>query len=264
MRKLSFLLALFCIVSCSNKKESKATPTSETKTELTNSENKEVKPIFEKHLKDGIILNGQVKLFDEKLNQIGKLDVKEISKIQILEKSSSIYNIDNSTDYCLKSNFIKIKYKGNDYIVFGKDAYAIDEDNKYDFTNNDQKFSVFSIANFEMGAYGSEDGSTGCDDFSLLIIYNKNHQKYSTLAIPENQEYKSNTKFANLIHDDGSMEDVYNAKVVNDSLIMGIKISYQEGYGSYFLKTSIEDNFRKSEVVDVKRFDDESVYKQLK
>ena len=52
--------------------------------------------------------------------------------------------------------------------------------------------------------------------------------------------------------------------MVNDSLIMGIKISYQEGYGSYFLKTSIKDNFRKSEVVDVKRFDDESVYKQLK
>jgi hypothetical protein len=84
------------------------------------------------------------------------------------------------------------------------------------------------------------------------------------LLFLKTQEYKSNTKFANLVHDDGSMEDIYNAKVSNDSLIMGIKISYQEGYGSYFLKTSFKDNFSKSEITDVKRFDEESVYKQLK
>lgn len=266
MKHLSVLFLVFLIISCSNKKESEKIKTPETKTEATNSANKnqEEKLTFEKYSKDGIVLNGQLQVFDENLNKIEELEIKEISKIKILEKSTSIYNIDKSKDYCLKSNFIKIEYKGKNYIVFGRDVYEIDESKKIDFAHNDEKFAIFSIVNFEMGAYGGDDGSTGCDDFSLLIILNKNSQKYTTLAIPENQEYKSNTKFANLVHDDGSMEDVYNAKVLNDSLIMGIKISYQEGYGSYFLKTSFKDNFSKSEITDIKRFEEESVYKQLK
>jgi hypothetical protein len=263
MKKLPILL-LFFIISCTQKKESQAIQTSKTKTEATDSKNKVVKPKFEKYLKEGIVLKGELQLFDENLNKTEKLEVKEISRIEILEKSTTLYNIDKSNDYCLKSNFIKIKYKENSYIIFGKDVYEIDPEGKFDFINNDEKFSVFSISNFEMGAYGGEDGSTGCDDFSLLMILNKNNQIYYTLAIPENQEYKSNTKFANLIHDDGSMEDIYNAKVLNDSLIMGIKISYQEGYGSYFLKTSFKDNFTKSKISDQKRFDDESQYNALK
>jgi len=266
MKHLSVLFLVFLIISCSNKKESEKIKTPETKTEATNSANKnqEEKLTFEKYSKDGIVLNGQLQIFDEKLNKIEELEIKEISKIKILEKSNSIYNIDKSKDYCLKSNFIKIEYKGKNYIVFGRDVYEIDESKKIDFARNDEKFAIFSIVNFEMGAYGGDDGSTGCDDFSLLIILNKNNQKYTTLAIPENQEYKSNTKFANLVHDDGSMEDIYNAKVLNDSLIMGIKISYQEGYGSYFLRTSFKDNFNKSKITDRKRFEEESVYKQLK
>lgn len=267
MKQLSILLLVSFIISCSNKKESEKIKTPETKSEVQNSANKnqEVKSIFEKYSKDGIVFNGRLPVFDEKLHKIDELEIKEISKIEILEKSTSTYNIDNSTDSCLKSNFVKIKYKEKNYILFGRDVYEIGEGEKFDFANNNETFSVFSIANFEMGAYDEgDDGSTGCDDFSLLIILNKNRQKYSTLAIPENQEYKSNTKFANLLHDDGSMEDIYNAKVLNDSLIMGIKISYQEGYGSYFLKTSFKDRFNKSEISNMKRFDDENVYKKLK
>jgi hypothetical protein len=266
MKQLSILLFVFFIISCNNKKESEKVKTPEIKTDLTNSENQnqEAKSIFKKYSKDGILLTGRLPVFDEKFHKIKEIEIKEISKIKILEKSTSIYNIDNSNDYCLKSNFMKVEYKDKNYILFGRDVYEIDESEIFDFTNNDEKLSLFSVANFEMGAYGGEDGSTGCDDFSLLMILNKNNQKYFTLAIPENQEYKSNTKFANLIHDDGSMENVYHATVLNDSLIMGIKISYQEGYGSYFLRTSFKDNFSKSKITDQKRFEEESVYKQMK
>ncbi len=267
MKQFSILFLLFFIISCGNKKESEKKQTPETtKTDIKASADRsqEIKPIFEKYSKEGIVLNGQLQVFDEKLNKIDKLEVNEISKIEILEKTTSIYNIDHSRDYCLKSNFVKIKYKEKNYILFGRDVYKIDESDQFDFKDNsNEKFSIFSVANFEMGA-SDEDGLTDCDDYSLLVVLNQNTNKYSTIKNPEIQEYYPSQKFATLAHDDGSLENIYNVKVAYDSLIVGIKISYQEGYGSYFLKTSFKDNFSKSYITDRKRFEEESVYKQLK
>lgn len=266
MKHLSVLFLVFLIISCSNKKESEKIKTPETKTEATHSANKnqEEKLTFEKYSKDGIVLNGQLQIFDEKLNKIEELEIKEISKIKILEKSTSIYNIDKSKDYCLKSNFIKIEYKGKNYIVFGRDVYEINHNENFDFKNsNNESFSVFPVTNFEMGA-SDDEGLTTCDDFSLLIVLNQKDNTYSTIKNPEAEDYYPSQKFAALAHDDGSLENIYNIKVVNDSLILGIKISYQEGYGSYFLRTSFKDNFSKSKITDRKRFEEESVYKQLK
>ncbi|SMP32476.1 hypothetical protein SAMN06265346_11531 [Flavobacterium hercynium] len=267
MKKLIVLSALYLMVSCGNKEQSKPTQTDTEEKELPANvavTEKESKPEFKKYLRKGILLKELIQVFDKDLNVIETIDIKEITEVEILAKSIAMYNLAKSTDYCLKSNFIKINYKEKELIVFGSNIYEINEKEKFDFkSEKNEAFSVFSMTNFQMGA--SDDvGLTGCDDFSLLIILNHKDNKYKTLAIPDNQEYKSKTKFANLVHDDGSSEEIYNAKVVNDTLVMGIKIGYQEGYGSYFLKTALKDNFTKSEIADVKRFEEESTYNELK
>jgi len=266
MKKLIVLSAFYLIVSCGNKEQSKPaqTTTEEKEVPANVATEKESVPEFKKYLRKGILLKEPIQVFDKDLNVIETLDIKEITEVQILAKSTAMYNLAKSTDYCLKSNFIKINYKGKEHIVFGSSIYEINENAKFDFkSEKNEAFSVFSITNFQMGA--SDDVElTGCDDFSLLVILNHKDNKYTTLAIPDNQEYKSKTKFANLIHDDGSSEEIYNAKVINDTLVMGIKVGYQEGYGSYFLKTALKDNFSKSEIANIKRFEEESSYNELK
>lgn len=266
MKKVIILFSLFFIISCADKDQKKpiqiAVEEKEVPANLATQ--KESKPEFTKYLKKGILLIGQIQVFDEELNALETIDIKEITEVQILAKTTSMYHLAKSTDYCLKSNFIKINYNKKERIVFGNGVYEINEKEKFDFkSEKNEAFSIFSMTNFQMGA--SDDvGLTSCDDFSLLLLLNHKDNQYITLAIPENQEYKSNTKFANLVHDDGSSEEIYNAKVVNDTLVIGIKVGYQEGYGSYFLRTDLKDNFTKSEIADVKRFEEESRYNALK
>nr|WP_199000265.1 hypothetical protein [Flavobacterium sp. ASV13] len=259
-----FILVLF-IIGCQNKKEDQVKDSSLIKTDsLSNSESKPdtTKLSFKKYQKEGILLKGVVKFYDRNLNLTGKFEVDEITKIQILEKSTEQYNIEKSTDYCSKSNFVKIKYKDNDYLVFGQDVYEINQKEKHDVLYNDN-LTILSVTNFEMGA-SDEEGLTDCDDYSYLLVFNKKTNQYSTIEMPENQDEIRNQKFASLTHDDGSSEEIYSCKAINDTLILGIKISYQEGYGSCFLKTSIKENFIKSVFTDKNRFDDENAFKKLK
>ncbi|TRX38022.1 hypothetical protein FNW52_03730 [Flavobacterium sp. ZT3R18] len=267
MKKTLLLLPALFIMSCGSKTESNSDKISQIKTDTSNNlqEKKEVaKTNFEKYSKEGILLIGSIKFFDENFKEIGKLEIDEISKVQISEKSITLFNIDKSKDYCLKSNFLKIGYKQKEYILFGQDVYEINKAEKIDFQNEKNKaFSIFPITNFEMGA-SDDNGLTGCDDFSYLILLDKKNEKYSTITAPKNQENNSTIKFANLVHDDGSFEKIYNVKVINDSLILGIKVSYQEGYGSYNLKSSFKDNLENSIIANQNRFDEETKYKELK
>ncbi|HSD09121.1 hypothetical protein [Flavobacterium sp.] len=267
MKKALLLLPAIFILSCGSKTESNSDKISEIKTGKSNNlekEKEEPKTNFEKYSKEGILLIGSIKLFDENFKEIGELKINEISKVQILEKSSTFFNIENSKDYCLKANFIKIGYKGKKYLVFGREVYEINKTENLDFQNEKKEaFSIFPITNFEMGA-SDDNGSTGCDDFSYLILLDKKNEKYSTITAPKNQENNSTTKFANLVHDDGSAEEIYNVKVINDSLILGIKVSHQEGYGSYNLKSSFKDNFGNSIESNRNRFYEETKYNELK
>lgn len=267
MKQVLSIFILLLILSCGNKSENKTEKESEIKTDtLSNSTNEkeETKITFEKYTKDGILLNGEITLFDDKLNKIGKIEIKEISKVQILEKSTNIYNIESSKDYCLKSNFIKINYKSKNYTIFGREIYEINDKEKFDFQNEKKEnFTIFPITNFEMGG-SDDDGLTSCDDFSYLVVYNKTNNKYSTISSPKNQENHSNEKFANLLHDDGSEEKIYHVKMVKDSLILGIKVSYQEEYGSFYLRTSFKDNFKNSIITNKNRFEEVEEYNELK
>lgn len=265
MNKIASVFILVLLISCTNKTEPKALKTTESKTDFLQISEKEKAIInFENYLKDGIVLKGFLNLFNEDLNQIGTLEIKEISKIKILEKSTASYNVGETSDTCLKSKFLKITYKNQEYIAFGNNIYEINDNQKFDFINDlKETFSIFPITNFEMGA-SDDDGLTGCDDFSYLIIESHKENNFLSISNPINQENYSNQRFANLIHDDGSQEKIYAVNVVEDSLFLNIKVSYQEGYGSFTLKSSFKDNFQNSVLSNLKRFDDEKTYNELK
>ena len=104
-----------------------------------------------------------------------------------------------------------------------------------------------------MGA-SDENGLTDCDDYSLLIVYNENKQKFNTINYNNNEKVK-------LLHDDSSNEQIYKVSVEKDTLIIGIKAFHQEGGRMYNLKTTFKNNFTKSIIFDRKIFEENELEK---
>ena len=251
-----YLLSLLLLISCENKKDDTKAEISKVKTDSVKTPKQEItgaKIEFENYARKGILLKGMLPVFDNNLVETRKILINENSNVNILEKSKKIYNIGKSADNCLKSNFVKINFNGQNIIVFGQNIYEIDEKQKFSF-QNDQKnnFSIFPVTNFEIGA-SDYDGLTGCDDFSYLIIADKNDHLYP-ISSPKNKGNRSNEKFAILVHDDGMLETIDNVKIVKDSLIVKVNVNYQEGFGSYHLNTCLKDNFSNSTITKEKRF----------
>lgn len=216
------------------------------------------KVVFEKHPSSGIIIYQNNRLFDENLNEIGQIYSKGFEKVQILERTKIMYNLKNSSEYCEKAYFIKIKYDNKECIVFGKEVFEIDKEQIFSFQNIDgDKFSLFPVANFKMGA-SDENGLTGCDDYSFLIIENESNQTFTSINYPINGNSHNIRKLekAVLIHDDSADERIQNVSIKNDTLVIGIKAIYQEGGSTFNLKTTFKNNFSKSIITDKVNFEE--------
>lgn len=231
-----------------------------TKTLTTVEKNNEVEKVeFVKHQTYGILLNQNNRLFDENLKGFGAIYSRGFEKVQILEITKKMYNLENSSDNCEKAYFVKIKYDNKNCIIFGKEVFEINSKQLFDFHNSKgDKFSIFPVTNFAMGA-SDDDGLTGCDDYSILIIENKKDKTFGTIGYPEKTKSRNNKtlKEAVLFHDDGAEEKIYNVSTIKDTLIVGIKAIYQEGGGKYNLKASFKDNFSKSIITDKIYFEEE-------
>lgn len=209
--------------------------------------------LFREYVTDGIFLKGDVRVYNNKLKKIGALSIPFIEPVKILSKTTLMYNVENSTDICDKACFVKVRYQNQEYIVFGKDIYEINNNEKHVAINEkQQKIVLLSITNFEMGA-SNEEGLTGCDDFSILMIHNNTTNKYLMVQFPENDSIRTgnfNPKQAVLFHDDGSDDKIYKLSIIEDTLIIGIKSIYQEGGASFNLKTLYGKDFSKSKITD--------------
>lgn len=214
---------------------------------------------FEKYQAAGIIIYQNNRLFDENLNEIGQIYSKGFEKVQILERTKKMHNLKNSSEDCEKAYFIKIKYNNQDCIIFGKEVFEINPEQIFSFQNlNGEKFSLFPVTNFEMGA-SDENGLTGCDDYSILIIENKAKRTFTSINYPINGTNHTIQKLkkAVLIHDEGSNEIIQNVSTKNDTLVIAIKSIYQEGGSSFNLKTTFKDNFSKSIITEKINFEEE-------
>ncbi len=258
MKNLFYILTLLLLISCRQRNSGSTTETDDRKNVIAESSIlSENKIKFEKYVADGLFLKGEIRLFDGNLNSIGKLEIDKITLVQILEKSFTMYNIENSTENCAKAYFLKVEYLNKNYIVFGKDIYKINNDMKFNVqSENQEKLILFPITNFKMGA-SDEDGLTGCNDYSLLVLQNETKGQYSLMKYPENEDIhgKSACKYAVLFHDDGSNERIYKVSIKQDTLVIGIKAWYQEGGSIFNLKANLSADFPDTRISNRIRFD---------
>jgi len=267
MKTLLYISTLILLISCGQKNSNS---TSESKKNNKDSISKtsnltDSKIEFKKYVADGMFLKGKIRLFDNNLKIIGKLEIDKITLAQILEKSTKMYNVEGQTDNCEKAYFLKVKYLDNDYLLFGQDVYEINNKQKISTQNeNREKLTLFPITNFKMGA-SDEEGLTTCDDYSLLVLLNENKNQYSLMKYPNNEDIhgEASNKYASLFHDDGSEEKIYKLTVKQDTLVIGIKATYQEGGSVFNLKVKLSGEPPETRISDRIRFETDEELKKM-
>lgn len=258
MRTLINISILLLLIGC-GQKSSNLTTESNSKENDSNIKTSiwiESKIEYKKYIVDGMLLKGKFRIIDSE-QKISNLEVDKITLVQILEKSTKMYNIQGETDNCEKAFFLKIKYQDKDYIVFGQDVYEINKLQKISTQNEKQeKLTLFPITNFEMGA-SDEDGLTGCDDYSLLVLLNEKVNHYTLMKYPNNEDIhgSATNKYASLFHDDGSEEKIYKLTVNQDTLVIGITATYQEGGSVFNLKAILSSDLPETFISDRIRFE---------
>ena len=209
---------------------------------------------FKKYIANGMFIKGKVRLLDINLNSIGKLAIDEITPVQILEKSTKIYNIEDNTEDCERAYLLKVRYRGNDYTVFGQDIYEINNNMKFSVVNEqDETLTLFPIKQLKIGASHDDGGwfLTGCSDYSLLVLQNETKNQYSLMKYPENDnEIRNPLKYAVLFSDEGVGEKIYKLSIRQDTLIVGIKALYQESGSVYNLKAKLSSDLPKTKISD--------------
>lgn len=269
MKTLSYISIILFLISCGQKSNNltanalKVINQDSIQQVLPSSEKSKIE--FKTYAANGMFLKGNIRLFDNNLKNIGKIEIDKTTLVQILEKSDKMYNIEGSTENCDKAYFLKVKYQNKDYTVFGQDVYEINNEQKLSTTNDKkEKLTIFPITNFEMGA--SDDvGLTACDDYSLLILFNEKKNHYSLMRCPSNEEVHNTetNKYARLFHDEGSEEKIYKLTVKQDTLIIGIKAVYQEGGSVFNLKVKLSDEMPTTKISDRIRFDTDEELKKM-
>lgn len=267
MKALIYILTLLLLISCGQKTNNSTTESKIIKNDsiVKISNLTESKIEFKRYVVDGIVLKGDFRTFDNDKHIKEKLKVDQMAFVQILEKSTKMYNIEGKTDNCEKAFFLKVKYLDKEYTVFGQDVYEINKQQKFCTQNEKQeKLTLFPITNFEMGA-SDEDGLTGCDDYSLLVLQNEKENKYILMKYPNNEDVhgKATNKYASLFHDDGSEEKIYKLTVKQDTLVIGIKATYQEGGSVFNIKAKLSGDFPETSISDRVRFETDEELKKM-
>lgn len=258
MKHYFLAIAILSVVSCSGNKHPVADQSLQT--DSVPSATKDAgKPEFESYKADGLLLPDKFMCYDDSLKPVMEVVIDSLSPVQIVAKSKNKHLFRPGDNECLKANYLRINYGGKDYIVFGRYVYEIEKENRFTVSHNEEKFEVNTIINFELGA-SDEDGLTGCDDFSYILLKRLSDNHYSMIENPkERKPYTGDYDYAMLLHDDGAAERISKVEIVNDTLVIGVKAGYQEGAGSYNFKVSYNKDKPTGIISDYKRMEETEI-----
>lgn len=238
--KLFFSITIIAIWSCTQRSGNDNEIKDSTSVNDSNVERKEVKEekdtsvtvTFKDYQKPGLILQGNYKTYSEQIKVIGKINVPEIKALQIIQISETKHPQHTNVDYCKWANYLKVVYNEDTLILFGEKVLEINEE--YSNINLKTKNVKLLIAGNFLTKSSDEEGLTGCDEYSYLIIENKNGF-YSLVNAPKRDNYYP-YEYAVLFDNDGIGEEITNLETNEDTIKLKIDVIYQEGSGSYNYK----------------------------
>lgn len=201
--------------------------------------------------KKGLILSGVHNIYDRRLNVINQININSISEIEILgftmferPKLRDKAKRKEWQEYCKWANFVRVKYKNKDFILFGDKVLQIENKDSYQF--NDKKINFIIAKSFLKKTGTLTEELSGCsysNDF--LIESDKNYSRV--------YDYKSKKRnYLSFAENEGGYEELSDIIVKKDTIFSKVKQGFQEGIGEYKVKV-FTDNGWKFIAYDTKR-----------
>lgn len=183
----------------------------------------------------GLLLKGIHNIYDNNLNITSQININKISEVTILsitkfERPETKKPIQENywKEHCEWANYLKIKYKNKEIIVFGSGILQINS-SKNDIYKGKNVSFVFA-ENFLTKTGTLLHELSGCAYVNnFLIKYNNNYS-----LIYNNQSREEDILTFN--DNEYGSEDILNLIIKKDTIYSKVEQSFQEGIGEYKLK----------------------------
>jgi hypothetical protein len=196
----------------------------------------------------GILIDDVISVYDTAFNKLTELKLMDYKEVEILSRTPDMYNRKGEKDICDKANYVKIRFDNTEYIVFGKNVYILERVIGSNFMNaNNENCSLYLATGIKIGS-ANEEGSTGCDEYSVLLVKREKDSRYVLVEQPENRANNTSKQLINFViyHDNGCGESIYRMWQNKDTMMVGVKAHCQEGGYSGTLKLLYHDYLCKS------------------
>ncbi|TDG36433.1 hypothetical protein EZJ43_07900 [Pedobacter changchengzhani] len=230
MKKLIYLLPILFFISCQENRNTSSTKQSEVKTSLKRDAVKKTKAIpFKKTTNEGVLIGKDIKLLDERLNEIKDISFMNGQIIQVIGVSDSTYKANPKDEYCQEFKYVKVLAKGLEGVVEGRKVYQLlnDEQNKtVKIEGNEISFTPTQY--YGIGV-ADDNGLTGCQTRSPVIFSDKNAQYKGLVRMIKNKYVYDDYPYFELKADDGNYDEIIGVKKQDGKYILEIKTDFQEG-----------------------------------
>ncbi|MGV3460970.1 MAG: hypothetical protein ACO1N9_11030 [Flavobacterium sp.] len=247
MIKYSFIiLTVFLFMSCAKEKTAISSESVQRESVQPQAPTFEVKPFTDKVL----LLSDDLQVYDMSGNS--KNNAKGLYGLTFPADSISAERIDikKSGDNCNAFNFVKIGSKINGWLN-STEVYGYCKNSRdFEFTRGGIDFKLYHAQNFGVGA-SDDDGLTGCNDITPIILYNSKFNVEAYIPLKDNTG-KYPGKFLVLDENEGWYDKITDDAFEDNKLKLSIHREYQEG-GAYFtIVISLSQSGYSAIVTDVK------------
>ena len=272
MKKIIYILVASLLVSCNFFKSSSSEMTEEppiiTEDEATQENTEDdyipnipdgVKDIaFKREKGEAILMGDTIATYDKKgkfLEYRMDLDRKFVT---IKAISELMYN--DTQEYCNEYHFVKAELpNGEPLILDGRRVYKLQEKPFEKVFDASQAIRIYRTEYYGVGVF-DEDGLTGCeapfdpvvlvsiDGFKGLVTLEKNEIAHQVF----NYDHPSRQKvdFLEFCNGDGCGDEVLNAQLTSDGIVLKMHRNFQDGYTNYKILLTKEEQRYKATYLD--------------
>lgn len=181
---------------------------------------------------DAIILVDTLFIYNNKWQVIGKRGGLYGCIVSIDSVSEEKIALTQTTNNCLKHNFVHIKHLNWQAWVYGQKVFEKENENRdTSLIFNGVNYIFTPCKNFGIGIYDEDEELLSfCPDGNQnpLLLYNSKFQSQSIISIDKSEAYSEN--YVTLDHHDGWIDQIKLVDIKNDTMKIQIERIYQEGF----------------------------------
>ena len=221
--------------------------------------------IFVAYKKEGFIFpNSELNVYSENLVRAQSIQIDSIEPVFVIGITTQKFLENPNDEFCTRSNFIKVyraDSKRQEKIFFGQWVYEIERIQKVSYPKAGDVLQLFEVSNLSMEVADSTRGYlelTGCAPVRMLLIKSADDSRPSFIKWMGSQDKieKFPDGYVGLQNDDGGSDEIISVEAHEDTVIVNIKSTFQEGGETSKLKIIGNAGAYFALITDRKSFDE--------